>query len=339
MRYLLLAAYLLALSACSQSDVVVDTMEPEASIVASSSSSSAPLTYDAYPQEESLQSLFDMPRQGTGLTLVQTLSSNASYTRYQIEYFSNTVKVSGIMNIPQGEGPFPLIVLNHGYIDPAVYTLGRGLKREQDYLARAGFAVLHTDYRGHAFGDPQPDNRVHGRQLGYTLDALNAIDAVRRSDLTQIDTERVGMVGHSLGGGVTTSAALAAPDEIDAVVLYAPVSSDAYENFLQYRASDRAGQQTLEKIGTPETNPDYWAAVSNKTYLDRLQTPVRIFHGTIDDSTPLIWSQNLEQMLTDLGKTVELTVYEGQPHEFIARWPDFAASMAGFFNEHLRRES
>jgi hypothetical protein len=28
------------------------------------------------------------------------------------------------------------VILNHGYIDPAIYTNGRGLKREQDYLAR-----------------------------------------------------------------------------------------------------------------------------------------------------------------------------------------------------------
>jgi uncharacterized protein len=57
------------------------------------------------------------------------------------------------MNIPIRKGKYPLVILNHGYIDPAVYTLGRGLKREQDFLARNGFAVLHTDYRNHAFSD------------------------------------------------------------------------------------------------------------------------------------------------------------------------------------------
>jgi len=82
---------------------------------------------------------------GTGLVLDAVLADNAAYTRHSIYYYSNGVKISGIMNIPKGAGPFPLLILNHGYIDPKVYTQGRGLKREQDYLARQGFAVLHTD--------------------------------------------------------------------------------------------------------------------------------------------------------------------------------------------------
>ena len=52
--------------------------------------------------------------------------------------------------VPTGKGPFPGIVLNHGYIEPSIYVTGQGLAREQDWLARAGFVVLHTDYRGHA---------------------------------------------------------------------------------------------------------------------------------------------------------------------------------------------
>jgi hypothetical protein len=33
------------------------------------------------------------------------------------------------MNIPKWEGDFPLLILNHGYLDTRVYTNGRGLKR------------------------------------------------------------------------------------------------------------------------------------------------------------------------------------------------------------------
>ena len=60
---------------------------------------------------------------------------------------------------PKGPGPFPGIVLNHGYIEPSYYVTGQGLAREQDWLARAGFVVLHTDYRGHAASDPVPPAR------------------------------------------------------------------------------------------------------------------------------------------------------------------------------------
>ncbi len=40
--------------------------------------------------------------------------------------------------MPLGKGPFPALVLAHGYIDPDIYVNGQGLMREQDYLARAG---------------------------------------------------------------------------------------------------------------------------------------------------------------------------------------------------------
>ena len=41
-------------------------------------------------------------------------------------------------------------MLNHGHIDLDTYFPGQGMPREHDYLARHGYVVLHTDYRGHA---------------------------------------------------------------------------------------------------------------------------------------------------------------------------------------------
>ena len=80
--------------------------------------------------------------------------------------------------------------------------------REQDYLARAGFVVLHTDYRGHAAGDPVPD-RSRETRLGYTRDSLNAVQSLKR--LRYVDPEKVGMVGRSMGGAVTYNALVAQP--------------------------------------------------------------------------------------------------------------------------------
>ena len=106
---------------------------------------------------------------------------------------------------PRGRGPFPGIVLNHGYIEPSIYVTGQGLAREQDYLARQGFAVLHTDYRGHAGSDPAlPVERE--TRLGYArhhqCGAGPRAGAVRRPD-------RLAMLGRSMGGGVTLNALVA----------------------------------------------------------------------------------------------------------------------------------
>ena len=84
------------------------------------------------------------------------------------------------MHVPDGKGRSPVIVLNHGYIDPDLYRPGQGMPREQDYLARQGYVVLHTDYRGHASGEAyNNDKSDYALRLPYPVDTINAVYAVK----------------------------------------------------------------------------------------------------------------------------------------------------------------
>lgn len=288
------------------------------------------------PAELSVAHFARMRLEGTGLTLTNVLEDNAAYTRHAITYRSNGLLISGIMNIPKGEGPFPLVILNHGYIDPKVYTRGRGLKREQDYLARQGFAVLHTDYRGHALSDKSPDVReVYDAGLEYAMDSANAINAVRAAHLPQVDAERVGMLGHSLGGGVALNIAVARPDLVSAFVLYAPVHSDAWENFARWRSKRDDADRTLDVLGTREENPTAWDALSSLTSLKNITAPVLLFQGTADADVPAEWSDFLNAKLTELGKDVTFVSYPGEKHEFITQWGDFMRRTTTFLHAHL----
>ena len=134
------------------------------------------------PNPVSLQALMQKTYDGRDLQVGQVLDRNDAYTRYFVTYLSGGLRISGIMNVPTGTGPFPVLVLGHGYIDPAVYTNGRGMAREQDLLARRGFVVLHTDYRNHAQSDDDPAYEVNLR-LGYTEDVVNAVLALEGSGL------------------------------------------------------------------------------------------------------------------------------------------------------------
>jgi hypothetical protein len=64
---------------------------------------------------------------GGNLRLGRVLARNSAYTRYFVTYTSGALRISGIMNIPTGMGPYPALVLNHGHIDTDIYTNGRGL--------------------------------------------------------------------------------------------------------------------------------------------------------------------------------------------------------------------
>ncbi len=183
------------------------------------------------------------------------LERTDDYTRRAVTYRSDGLRISGIMNVPEGRGPFPVLILAHGYIDPDIYTTGRGLRREQDYLARRGYVVLHTDYRNHAGSSDDPRNELEMR-LGYTEDVINAVFAVRRSNLPFLDGSRVGLLGRSLGGGLVYNVLTVKPGLVDAAVAFAPVSSDAVDNFNRWGRGEPSRRSLTNRIvrayGFPE---------------------------------------------------------------------------------------
>jgi dipeptidyl aminopeptidase/acylaminoacyl peptidase len=275
---------------------------------------------------------------GSDLTLGRVLADEPTYTRYYVTYRSGSLRISGIMNIPKGRGPFPLLILNHGFIPPRIYTNGRGLKREQDYFARRGYAVLHSDYRNHADSDKDTLNDLRWR-VGYVEDILNAIDAVKKSDLKSIDKDKIGMLGHSMGGGITMQVLVTHPTLVRAAVLYAPVSADLRDNYYRWAARSRLGDTLLTLYGSPDENPAFWKRMSPIHYFDRIQSPVLVQHGTDDESCPFEWSQRITDSLKALGKEVTFSALEKEKHEFIDRWPLFMQRNVEFFDKHLKNSS
>ena len=294
------------------------------------------LSPEATPHPVSLPAIAQKTFDGRDLTIGKVLSETANYTRYSITYKSGELTISGIMNKPKGDGPFPVLILNHGYIDPAVYTSGRGLKREQDYLASRGYAIIHPDYGNHAESTKTNDEDL-GFRIGYVEDVINAVYAIRESDLTYLDKERIGMLGHSMGGGITLGILTTHPELIKAAVLFAPVSANAKDNYEKYTVNRLdAAAKVQERFGTAETNPEFWANVSPETFFDKVSVPIMIHHGTVDESTPIGWSNSLVDKLKAKNKDVTYHVYSGEPHEFINAWPIVMQRTLEFFNKTVR---
>src|SRR5919108_4230456 len=57
------------------------------------------------------------------------LSENDKFTTYLIDYPSDGLTITGVMRIPAGEGPFPVILMNHGFFSRSVYNSGDGTDR------------------------------------------------------------------------------------------------------------------------------------------------------------------------------------------------------------------
>ena len=136
----------------------------------------------------SVLGLADQHHQGDRLRIGAVRTQSTEYTSYDVRYRSSSTTrtgdesytITGVLNVPRGSGPFPAVVLAHGYIDPAVYVRGQGMERERDYLATRGYIALHVDYRNHAGSDDDPLYQVRMR-LGYSADVINAVKALRSS--------------------------------------------------------------------------------------------------------------------------------------------------------------
>ena len=289
----------------------------------------------AKPDPVSLPAMMEKEYDGRGLKLGRVLDRNSAYTRHYVTYKSGKLTISGILNVPRGRGPFPALVLAHGHIDTDIYVNGQGLRREQDYLAREGYVVLHTDYRNHASSDDDPRNEVTMR-LGYTEDVVNAVLALKKSTLKAIDGERVGLLGRSMGGGVTLNTLVAQPGLVDAAVVFASVSSSTIDNFNRWTRDDEdLADAILDRYGTPKRAPEFWRGVSPRTYFDRVTEPLLIHHGTSDSTCPIAWSRTTRDALKRAGKDVRMHEYAGEEHAFGPQWPLSMRRTVAFFDRHL----
>ena len=102
---------------------------------------------------------------------------------------------------PEGDGPFPAVVLMHGCSgterNTSHQTVWRGLARHAAFLNRNGYVTLIVD----SFG---PRRITDGCQTGLKYTSIQMEDGYAAFDhlasLPFVDVERIGFVGQSLGG-------------------------------------------------------------------------------------------------------------------------------------------
>jgi uncharacterized membrane protein (UPF0127 family)/pimeloyl-ACP methyl ester carboxylesterase len=286
-------------------------------------------------QEFYIQSLKEKGPDGKDFRIERKLTENSSYSKVLISYKSDGLKVSGTMNIAKGKKPetgFPVLILAHGLVPAEIYFPGRGSKREQDFFARKGYAVIHPDYLGLGESDPNPDKH-HDFYVGYSRDVLNLLEALKKVKPVLLDLERIGMWGHSMGGGIAARVAVVAP-EIKAFVLFAPLSADVKDNFYELPKSEI---ERLEKIyGTDTWADETYKQISPINYFSEVVAPIQLHHGTEDKDVPLAFSEKIHKELKKLNKKVEFFTYPGEPHEFVDGWSLAAERALQFFDAYVK---
>ncbi len=290
------------------------------------------------PDPVSLDALRRGPRSGADLRVEGTLATATTYTEYSIRYQSAGRKITGVMYVPNGGGPFPVIIMAHGYIPVEQYTTGEDSHREAPFLASNGYVAIHPDFRNYAGSDSDPDARANLTAFGWTADTLNLVSAIQSSTISYLDRTRLGLWGHSNGGQVGLQT-LSLDTAIRAYVLFAPTSPDFVDNFNRWTRPDPVvAAQVKAKHGFPEDNLAFYRGISAGPWFDQAVAPVLIFHGTGDTNTPYAWSVRSVALLQAAGADVTFVSPPGENHLFSdAAWRSgIASQMLAFFDRHVK---
>lgn len=259
--------------------------------------------------ELSMQSLTERTYGGGVLQDAGRLYAQGNFSRRQFKYRSEGLDLYGFMNIPDGEGPFAVIIMLHGFVEPGFYKTVAYSARYADALVEYGFIVIHPNLRRYAPSEDGPNQLG----IGDTIDTLNLINLVRRQAgteglLKKADAERIALWGHSMGGGIVMRA-LILDDQLRGGLLYASINSNERINLRHFEDDGRG----ISKLIAPA---DVLETISPAGYLDEIDVPISIHHGSADAVVPSEWSEDLCETLLDLQKEVDCIIYPEQTHTF-----------------------
>jgi len=324
----LVTASLLALTGCTAA------AEPEP---APTESTVAPVT-----DTSTLRTMIDSPAEDPQLTIGEPVDALASETAVEVFYPSGGITVAGVVRTPtDATEDSPVIVVVHGGVEPEEYEPGTDLVAEQRALLSSGYIVFALDLRG--FGDSDPANAETSATVdpgfgwdvvldwGMALDVVNGLRLARDGQIPLADPERVGLLGHSLGGLLAMDAAVIAPGLSDMVVAMSAPTSNLAEAGTRF-----ADEDLLAEVGSPEDNPEYWADISPRTFFDRVTEPLVLIHGGDDDVTLPEWSEDTRHEWRKAGGSAEAYIVDGAGHDFGSRRSEVAGGVVVTFDAALQ---
>lgn len=212
--------------------------------------------------------------------------------------------VHGWLVRPEGEGPHPVLLVVHG--GPfAAYDWG--LFDEAQVYAAAGYAVVLPNPRGSA-GYGQSHGKAISRALG-TVDVDDVL-ALLDSALEQpgLDSSRVGVMGGSYGGFMTTWLAAHHGERFRAA--WSERAVNAWDSM---QGSSDIGWSFVDAYVGGDLEEQLRR--SPLTYADKIRIPFLVMHSEQDWRCPLEQGQRLYVALKRNGVEAEMLLFPGEGHE------------------------
>ncbi|MER3482426.1 MAG: dienelactone hydrolase [Meiothermus sp.] len=268
------------------------------------------------------------------LSVVRMMAQNRDFTRYLVRWPSDATTQYGFMNVPTGKGPYPVVLVLHGYVNPVTYRVLTYTTRYADAITHMGYVTIHPNYSGHPPSEGSPNGLF---RIQYAVDVLNLAALVRKQSgkgiLAKADGSRIGLWGHSMGGGIAQRVAVVDPT-VRAVVLYGSMSGDERQNARQIYYVFSGQTRGRRELNAPQAEID---AVSPINFINRIKAAFSVHHGTQDEQVPYVWSTQLCTKLKALGKSTECFSYPNGRHILRgAQDATFLARVRSFFDRTLK---
>jgi pimeloyl-ACP methyl ester carboxylesterase len=214
------------------------------------------------------------------------------YVDHEIAVTNGAVRLAGTLTVPQGAGPFPLVVMITGSGPQNRDEDILGFKIFQviaDRLARQRIAVYRYDDRGVGGSTGSLANVTTPE---FASDALAALAALKAR--TDIDAKRMGLLGHSEGATVAAIAASRSADVSFAILLAPPGARG--DDLLRQQAVDGArglGADDAAVARVAETHRNATSLVLKEAAAEEISSAVKDLVRAQYDTLPAAQRQAL----------------------------------------------
>ena len=213
--------------------------------------------------------------------------------------------ITGYVTTPNGEGPFPLVVMPHGgpYVSETIDTYDEWAQM----LANNGYMVLQPQYRGsRKYGlEFYKAAFINGSEVGRAMQDDKDDGALFLAKEGLVDRDKIAMFGWSYGGYAALVAASRDNQIYQCVIAGAAVTDpDMQLDYYRYRME---GSQKVEQYS--------WdTAISPIKEVDKVNVPILIIHGDVDQRVPPEHFEKYVDELDRAGVLYKKLILEGADH-------------------------
>lgn len=231
--------------------------------------------------------------------LAEDTLAEVEWIRYQAR---DGTDIPALVTIPQGDGPFPIVVLPHGGPVARDYW---GFDVWAQLLAFHGYVVIQPQFRiSTGFGRRHLE-AGYGR-WGHEMqdDLEDAIGYLAQRGLG--DPGRAAIFGWSYGGYAAFVGSFRDPNPFRCAIAGAGVADLPY-----FRAWLADSGTLLEKAYRPTVD-----GLSPLEHVDSVDVPILLIHGDIDERVPVAESRKFVSKLKEFGKHHKYIELEDANHFF-----------------------